>query len=77
MGNRSGRWSSRSLEAALKATGRAVEADDGMLHIEAETGTTLCGKAVEAYPLHWDVRTVIACGSCLVAAGVPVGKAAS
>lgn len=58
-------------------TGRAVEARDGMLHIESVEGTTLCGKQVEAYPIRWDVRSVIGCGNCLIAAGVPFKKAVS
>lgn len=30
---------------------------------------TYCGEPFDAYVLHWDTRTVIACGSCLIAAG--------
>jgi hypothetical protein len=62
--------SSEELRKPLR--GRAVEAGDGMLHIEGEEGTTLCGEAVEAYPLHWATKTVIACGVCLMEAGVPL-----
>lgn len=68
--------SATEMEGAL--SGKAVTAGDGMLHIERQTGTTLCGELVESYPLHWDVTTVIACGICLMEAGVPLHtKAAS
>lgn len=58
------------LRGPLK--GRAVDASDGLLHIEGAEGVTLCGEPVEAYPLHWDTTTVIACGLCLIEAGVPL-----
>lgn len=61
-----------SEELAGPLRGRAVEAGDGMLHIEGVDGATLCGEAVQAYPLHWDTRTVVACGLCLIEAGVPL-----
>lgn len=55
--------------------GRAVEtADDGFLHIEGNDGRTMCGEPVAAYTLHWDTRTVIACGLCLIEAGVPLSS---
>jgi hypothetical protein len=58
------------LERAL--SGRAVAAGDGMLHIERVPGMTMCGEPVQAYPLHWDVTTWVACGVCLMEAGVPL-----
>ena len=51
--------------------GRAVENGDGLLHIEKDEHTTLCGATFDTYVLHWDTRTVIGCGRCLVEAGVP------
>jgi hypothetical protein len=67
-----------STDASSAAwTGRAVETGDGLLHIEGDEGTTLCGETVEAYPIRWDVRTVVGCGRCLIAAGVPLAKAAA
>jgi hypothetical protein len=62
---------------ATPPLGRAVEAGDGLLHIERDERTTCCGKPIECYPLHWDTKTVIACGSCLIAAGVPLARSAS
>lgn len=52
-----------------EVTGRAVETGDGLLHVEATSGVTLCGQPVETYPLHWDTKTVIGCGPCLLAVG--------
>ena len=61
----------------LGRCGRAVEARDGMLHVEGPDGQTMCGQEIAAYPLHWDTTTVVACGSCLIAAGVPLKRTAS
>jgi hypothetical protein len=61
----------------IGAYGRAVEAGDGMLHIERDETSTYCGKTIACYPLHWDTTTVVACGSCLIAAGVPLRLAGS
>lgn len=63
------RYSTQDMRHVV--SGRAVTVGDGMLHIEGVPGTTLCGKPVTSYPLHWDLVTVIACGDCLTAAGVP------
>ena len=52
--------------------GRAVDAGDGLLHIEGRDGVTLCGEQVESYPLHWATTSVVACGVCLMEAGVPL-----
>ena len=53
--------------------GRAVETGDGLLHIEANGARlTMCGKRFSAYTLHWDTKTVVACGACLMEAGVPL-----
>ena len=54
----------------LGRCGRAVEARDGMLHVEAADGRTMCGRLIQSYPLHWDTTTVVACGSCLLTAGL-------
>jgi hypothetical protein len=61
---------SESLREPLR--GLAVSAGDGLLHIEGARGVTLCGEPVTCYPLHWDTVTVIACGVCLMEAGVPL-----
>lgn len=63
--------SAAEMERAL--SGKAVTAGDGMLlHIERVTGTTFCGEPVESYPLYWDVTMWVACGVCLIEAGVPL-----
>ena len=56
--------------------GRAVENGDGLLHIERGPGVTYCGEEFDAYTLHWDTRTVVACGPCLMEAGVPLAVSA-
>lgn len=56
--------------------GRAVDAGDGLLHIEGAEGQTLCGETVQTYPLHWATTTVVGCGICLMKAGVPLHTAA-